>query len=271
MGHQQAEANVRFGREVSRLRRLSGFTQQRLAREVTGLSSSHLSNLELGRRSPNLRLVADLDQALHAEGRLQELWRKLTDDGEPAWLDDLANLEREATSIMESHIEVFPSLLQTEGYARSVARAVSPWATEDEISAMVTTRMERAQRFTEAAAPTYRAVLDGSIIRRHWGSNQVMAKQLRHVIHLVERGRISVQVADPTSGHPGLVGTFKLISSPVAPEVTYVESAHSGHLIDDPEQVQRFRILFADIQAAALSPRQSLPVLRDELEGMDHD
>ncbi|WP_052745794.1 helix-turn-helix domain-containing protein [Allosalinactinospora lopnorensis] len=268
MDAQQIEINRRFGREVNRQRRLKRYTQLRLANEV-GVSQTHMGNIERGKRTPDLRLVADVDRALEADGRLERLWATLAGDGEPVWLDDLANLERHAVSIMESHEALFPALLQTEDYARSVVQTVSPCASQDEVKAAVKARMDRAQRFISATSPTYRAVLDKSILNGAWGGHGVMAGQLSHVVELLERGRVSIQIVG-TGCHAGLAGPFTLIASPTSPDVVYVESADSGRMIDDPVRVQQFRVLFSDIQSEALSRKESLQLLRDELERLNH-
>ncbi|MDS1271801.1 helix-turn-helix transcriptional regulator [Lipingzhangella sp. LS1_29] len=269
MGYQKQEADLRFGRELSRLRRLSGFTQDRLARSVE-CSQGHIGNLERGDRSPDLRLVAALDRELEAEGRLERLWSQLTNVREPAWLDDLANIEREAITLAESQIGVIPSLLQIREYAASVIRATSPWMTKGEIKESIDSRIERAERFTSSEYPTYRAVLDESIVRRHLDDREATAKQLSHLVDLIERDRISLQIVK-AGCHPGQIGPFKLITSPAAPDVVYVESAHAGHIIDDSLQVHQFRLLLGDLQAIALSPPESLALVRAELEGLNHD
>ncbi|QVQ54123.1 helix-turn-helix transcriptional regulator [Spiractinospora alimapuensis] len=269
MDHLQKEINVRLGREISRLRRYSRYTQSRLAAEV-GVSQTHIGNIERGERTPDVRLVADIDSALNAKGRLDKLWATLSGDGEPVWLDDLAQIEREAVSVMECHNALFPALLQTEAYAEVVTQCTSPWATGEEIRSTVQGRMKRATWFAESTTPSYRVVLDHSVITRTVGKAATSANQLAHVIALIERRRISAQLV-AQGCHPGLGGPFALIASPTAPDVVYVESADAGRMVDDPVRVQQFRLLFSDIQAVALSPEESLQRMRDELEKVTHD
>jgi transcriptional regulator with XRE-family HTH domain len=266
----QQEACVRFGREVKRLRRLARYTQDRLANEV-GMSQGHIGNIETGKRPPDLRLVADLDRVLHGEGRLELLWGNLTGDGDPVWLDDLADLEQKAVSIMETHTVLLPALLQTEAYAKSVIKAMSPDLLPAEVAASVKTRMKRVHRFLASSSPLLWAVLPRHIITLNWGYDGVMAEQLGHVLDLVEKGRVTVQVVDHDGPHAGLVGPFKLITSPAAPDVVYVESAHSGRFIDDPGQVHRFRLTFGAIQAVALSPEHSTEFIRGEWNRKNDD
>lgn len=261
----QQEACVRFGREVRRLRRLARYTQERLAHEV-GMSQGHIGNIETGKRPPDLRLVADLDRVLQGDGRLEHLWGNLTGDGDPVWLDDLADLEQKAVSIMETHTVLFPALLQTENYAKAVMKAMAPDVTPSDLATSVKTRMKRVEHFLTGSSPLLWAVLPRHIIALAWGPDGVMAEQLTHVLDLLDKGRVSIQVVDCSGPHPGLVGPFKLITSPAAPDVVYVESAHSGRFIDDPGQVHRFRLTFGAIQAVALPPEQSTDLIRRELQ-----
>lgn len=264
MDKQQHEANIRFGRELRRVRRLTRYTQHRLAGEV-GVSHGHIGNIENGKRTPDLRLVAELDRALGAEGRLERLWGNLTGDGDPVWLDDLGDMEQKAVSIMECQTVVFPSLIQTEAYARAIAQATSPWATKNEVENSVKARMRRVERFLSSDAPVYRAVIPRTLLSQTWRDNGIIIGQLARVVDLIEKERISIQVID-SSPHPGMVGPFKLIASHGAPDVVYAESAEAGRIIDDPAKVHRYRLLLGDLQAAALTPTESLQLLRDELE-----
>lgn len=269
MGNYKNEAAVRFGRELNRLRRLSGYTQERLAKEVGGFSSSHISNIERGETAPDLRLVRDFDRALGADGRLDRLWGQLTSSGEPVWLGALAELEAEAVSIMESQPVFVPSLLQTEDYAHAVIKATTPGRTKAEVTESVNTRMKRAQRFIESETPAYRAVLDRMVIERGWSNAGVMAEQLSRIVEQIECDRAVVQVVHLQGGHPGLRGPFKLITSLAAPDVVYTEAVDSGQVTDDAKRVGQFRLLYNDIQALALSPEQSLIFIKEELEKLN--
>lgn len=266
MDHTQQEASIRFGREVKRVRRLARYTQARLAHEV-GMSQGHIGNVESGKRPPDLRLVADLDRVLHADGRLELLWGNLTRDGDPVWLDDLADMEQKAVSIMETHTVLFPALIQTRNYAKSVMRAMAPDVPPAEMEASVAARMARVDRFLKSSSPLLWVVIPRHVVTHAWEREGVMAEQLAHVVELLDTDRVTVQVVDHDGPHPGLVGPFKLITSPAAPEVVYVESAHSGRIIDDPAQVHRFRLTYGAIQAVALSPEHSADLVRGALKG----
>ena len=261
---------VRFGREIIRARRKAGITQSRLARQI-GVSSSHLSNIERGTRTPTPSLVGALDYALDEGGRLIRVWDDLTGAGRPAWLSELAEREREALSIQEFQLVVFPGVLQIEEYARALIKRGTLLSTSAEIEAMLEDRMARAQRFASAEEPAMRLVVDISAIKRRIGGDAVTAEQLAHVVQMIESGRVAVQISDGLDAYPGMRGPFAIFSSCDAPDVVYAESAYSGQIIDEPDTVHRFRLAFGDIQAAARSPESSLRLIQEELEGIGHE
>ena len=259
---------IRFGREITRSRRNAGITQSRLARQVD-VSTSHLSNIERGLRAPTPTLVGALDHALGEDGRLIRVWDDLTGAGRPAWLDELAQLERDAVSIQEFQLALVPAVLQTEDYARAITRLTSPWARCEEIESRVRDRTERARRFAHGPTPFMWIVLDEAVITRTIGSREVMKAQLDHIAALARDGRIAVQIV--TGQHPGLSGQFKIIVSNSAPDIVYAESPHSGQVIDESADVHRFRLLFGSLQAAALPPGESLRMVEERVEGLSDE
>lgn len=61
--HALMDMRVLVGRNVVRLRRAAGLTQEQLA-ERTGLSQQYLSGLERGRRNPTVVTLYEISQAL---------------------------------------------------------------------------------------------------------------------------------------------------------------------------------------------------------------
>ena len=259
-------AMQRFGREVARTRKLADMTQDALARDL-GMSPSHISNLERGYRSPVPALLPKLDEALESGERLTRLWNELTGSGRQAWLDEVTTLVREAAAVMDYQNAVFPGLLQTEGYARELIAAGTPWVAPDDVAVMVAERMNRAKQFMEATTPLLWVVLDGTIIKRRFTAEHVRREQLGHMVRLVEAGRISVQIVpEHYLGHPGLTGPFKVITPSTGPDVVYAESIHEGQIITAAADVARYRLLFGRLQAVASGPAESFQEIRRELE-----
>lgn len=271
MTQKSNDAERRFGRILHRQRRLAGMTQDRLGREL-GVSSSYLSNIEHGRRPPTDPLLAAADRILATDGKLTRLWEQLSDTGRPAWLGVLADLEREASMILDCQTHVIPALLQIESYARKIARDLSPWTTEEEIEDSVATKMERAHWFAQSSTPVLWVVLEETVVRRKVGSAAVMQEQLSYLANKVQSGRVKLQVIPVDNGsHPALGGSFKVISADANPDVVYAESVHSGQVVDDPAHVANYRLLYGAIQACALSPDESLRLVEQEVEGLSDE
>ena len=254
----------RYGREIARLRRDSEMTQVALARKL-GISPAQMSNLERGGAQPRPRVRAQLAETLAPDGYLNRLWDDLTGSSHPTWLDELADLERQAMSIQEFQLALVPGVLQTEDYARAVIRLTSPWAQDAEVEARVHDRMKRAQQLS-SSSPLMWVVLDGSVIGRQISTNGIMRAQLAHMAELGRSGRIVIQVVD--GPHAGLSGPFEIIAGGAAPDVVYAESPYSGQVIDEPADVHHFRLLFGALQATARPPEESLRVIEERMKGL---
>lgn len=250
------------------MRQHAEITQAALGRAV-GVSKSLISNVERGHRAPSPTTVARLDEALSARGNLVRLWESLSGSTRPAWLHEVATLTREARAVLEWQLSVFPGVLQTEAYARELITAGLPWATPEQVDAAVRDRARRAREFTAAPRPLVWAVLDETVLTRRGMPDEVRREQFAHVLDLVDRGRISLQIlpAD-VGGHPGLSGPFKLLTPDIGPDVVYAESVHEGHLVTAPEDVAQYRLLFGRLQAVALSPLMSVQRLRDARDAL---
>lgn len=259
--------NSRFGAELRRVRAGTGWTQEKLARRID-VQKGQISKLETGRRPPSRLILKKLDSvaALGGGSRWSRLWEDLTGSGRPAWLDEIHQALRDAVRVMDWQTTVWPGLLQTEGYARELITAGSPWAPPSSLEKDVRDRVERADAFSRGDSPLMWVVVDEMIIRRRDMPDDVRSAQIRHVVDLVEAGRISAQVLPMnTVGHPGLSGPFKLITPSAGADVVYAESAHEGQTVDNQTEVGRYRLLFGRLQAMAMSPADSLAAMKAEI------
>ncbi|WP_316042307.1 helix-turn-helix transcriptional regulator [Nocardiopsis sp. CNR-923] len=70
---QENPAMRKFGRELARLRGLSGMSQRDLGK-ATNVSGSLVGHYERAERNPNTEWVKKADEALEAYGQLLKLW-----------------------------------------------------------------------------------------------------------------------------------------------------------------------------------------------------
>lgn len=263
------QAKKRFGRELARTRKRTGITQAKLGALVE-VSTSHLSNLEGGHRSPALSLIPRLDEVLATGTHLQDLWDDLTGTGRPAWLNEVANAIQNASAVYEYQVLAFPAHLQTETYARSLIRYAAPWFSADEVETRVAERMTRAEHMAEADTPKLWLVVDESLLLRRYGGAEATRAQLEHIAGLAERERVNLQVVPLDSPkHPGNSGAFSVIVTQDSPDSVYVENAREGQSVTEADEVAHRRMLFAALQAVALTPDSSLERVREEIKRLD--
>ncbi|MFE1076983.1 helix-turn-helix domain-containing protein [Nocardiopsis alba] len=263
------QAAMRFGRELARTRKRAGITQEKLG-GMLGASTSHMSNLERGHRSPALTLLPPLDEALGTGTRFQDLWDDLTGTGRPAWLDEIANAIQGASAVYEYQALAFPAHLQTEAYSRALIRYAAPWLSTDEVESRVEERMARAERMADAETPKLWLVVDESILLRRYGGAEATQAQLEHITKLAERERVNLQVVPLDSPkHPGNSGAFRVIVTQDNPDSVYVENAREGQSVTEADEVAHRRMLFAALQAVALAPDSSLERVREEIKRLD--
>ncbi|MGH3935554.1 MAG: DUF5753 domain-containing protein [Pseudonocardiaceae bacterium] len=88
-------------------------------------------------------------------------------------------------------------------------------------------------------------VLDESVLYRRRGSPQVMAAQIKHLIHVSQQPRIDLQVLPLDAGaHLAQQGSFQMLKFPAEmvgdPGVVYLELVVEGRYYEDPEQIARY-------------------------------
>ena len=266
----------RLAAELRRLREHAGFTGEQAA-ERLGWSASKLSRIEtskLGVKEADLRLLLDLfrvDEAHRAE--VEALARQPAKPASvdnaaiaayPAGYAEFAYAEAEAISIWNWEPQVVPGLLQTESYAREVIRG---WFTmfslpPAELESRVAARMTRQHLLTRDQPPNFSAVIDESVIRRRFGDNSVMRRQLERLAESPARPNMEVRVLPLGGYHPIGAGTFIYMQFSQQHDVPFhdivtVEQLDREYLIEDVTDTNRYRVTFERLRAEALKPSDS--------------
>lgn len=266
-----ASANVPsfYGAELRYRRELAGLTLEQLA-EGSFRGVPFLSQIERGERRMPVDLARHVDTVLGTDGffeRRCEDARRAKQSGHAEYFADVAEMEQHAETIEEWAPMLVPGLLQTAAYTRAVVRAAMPRATAPEVEAKVAARMQRAELFDAERPPAFWAILDESLIRRSLLPDQEMAELLEHILGVVDATRSILQVMPETStAHPFMMGMTKVMTFPDAPPVVYLESLHSGQLIDYPALVKQYRESYDLLRAAALSTEASLAMIQAAAE-----
>ncbi|MFI8005151.1 Scr1 family TA system antitoxin-like transcriptional regulator [Streptomyces sp. NPDC086010] len=239
----------------------AGLTQQELA-DAAVMTRSHIAHIEAGRRAPSKEDARRLDKALNTGNVLSSF---LPEDGAAVadYFGSALLLEQQALTISEFALSYIPGILQTEGYARAILGTSFPPVGKEECDRLVVTRLDRAKVLDNPPNPAVWVLLDESVLRRTVGGPDVMAMQIRHVIELVQAGRVRVHVMPFALGfHPLMDGMLTLMTFEDQPPVAYGEGLRMGKVHDSPSVVQELQSRYALALSDALPLKESLDLLR---------
>ncbi|MEV2279254.1 helix-turn-helix transcriptional regulator [Nocardiopsis sp. NPDC049922] len=280
---QQRRRTVRgrkLSSELRRLREKSGMSGEQVA-ERLGWSQSKVSRIETGRTSvqpKELRRLLDLygiPEERH--GRYVDLRRGAKVKG---WWDDYADaiprdyanyieLENEASSVAIFTPQVVTGILQTEEYAREIIQAALLFSPPGEVKRRIKVRMERQERFLSDESRTLDVVLDEAVLRRQIGTSMTMREQLLHLLVLMGRSNINLQVLSASSGaHPSTAGEFTILGFPGEDDddVVHVEAMTSSLYVEEEAQVFYYRLAYNRLCELALSPAESRAFIESLVE-----
>ncbi|MET8824463.1 helix-turn-helix transcriptional regulator [Streptomyces sp. NPDC004610] len=271
------------GVQLAGLREDQQLSQEQAARKL-GFSPAKLSRIEAGKgRKPptetDLRALLDLYRVEEYETSVMiELLRRAGQPGwwqrydkrlMPEWFDRLVGLQEAAASIRTFEIQYVPGLLQTPGYTEAVVRRGLPVAPENEVRRRIELRTRRCRLLDRADPPQLWAVLDESVLLRVLGDRTVMRHQLQHLIEMARRPHVTVQVVplDVTNASaPVIPITFLRFDGLDLPDVVYLEHIKSANFLEDRDETEEYRLTLDRLADDALTPRESLALLRTTME-----
>jgi transcriptional regulator with XRE-family HTH domain len=229
-----------FGGMVRYYREQAGLSRPELARQVSK-SESLVQAIELGQRAATAQVTGDLEAALRAGGALARLREEIGDSlgyqAYPSWFQEWANIEREARRLRGFEPTIVPGLLEIADYARAVFGTRSG-VTSEEIDEQVTARLKRQEILDRDLPPELWVIIDEAVLRRPVGGPYVMREQVRHLIEMAHRPRVSLQVIPATVTHLGLsAGGFAIADCLDAPTVGFQDTPSYGQVVDRAEDV----------------------------------
>ncbi|TLS41267.1 helix-turn-helix domain-containing protein [Streptomyces montanus] len=260
-----------LGAELRHAREKADLSQEELGQRLF-VSGSFIGQLEAGTRRMQREYARMLDEVLGTEDFFQRNCGAAAKSKYPEHFAEAAEAEAAATAIRQYAPLLIPGLLQTPAYARAVLRAYQPTAPDEAIDELVAARMERARILDDPTGTLLWTVIDEAGLRRVTGGPQVMVEALRHIIGLIHRNRIIVQVLPFEAGaHPALEGAIKLMDFEDAPPLVYFEGIGTGRLEDDPTTVRHQRFTYELLTASALSSANSLALIEAVAQDYAHD
>ncbi|WP_413756999.1 helix-turn-helix domain-containing protein [Streptomyces sp. MMBL 11-3] len=251
-----------YGFELRRHREAAGLTQKQLG-DIVNYTGSLVGQIETARKLPTQEFSERVDAALGTGGLLSRLVDLVMRSQQPAWFQQVAELEARATEMCTFHTHLVHGLLQTEAYARAVLGTLDQAGLDDRTAV----RLARQRIFEKTEPPVFWAILSEAALYQVTGGPETMRGQLAHLLTFVGTPRINIQVLPFSAGaHAGLQGSFDLFRFTSDPAIVYTEGYGSGHPTANPETVKDCSLRYDHLQAAALSLRESAGLIRRVME-----
>ncbi|CAL9280668.1 helix-turn-helix domain-containing protein [Streptomyces sp. R02] len=271
------------GVQLAGFREDAGLSQDQAARRV-GFSGAKLSRIESGkgRRPPSetdvralLELYGTDDYEASVLLKLLQRagepgwWQRYDKRLMPEWFDRLVGLQEAAATIRTFEIQYVPGLLQTADYTRAVVERGLPNAPASEVQRRVELRMRRAQLLFREDAPQLWAVIDESVLLRVLGDRTVMREQLDHLAEMAARPNVTLQIVPlnvTNASAPAIPVTYLRFGGLDLPDVVYLEHIRSANFLEDLDETEEYRIVLDRLADEALTPRESVEMLRRTIE-----
>jgi len=164
-----------------------------------------------------------------------------------------------------------PGLLQTEDYARAVLRDAPGADRAEDIDQQVALRMRRQAVLDQPGPPRVRVVLSESVLWVQVGGAAIMRAQLLRLADMAARPDLTLQVLPlRAAAHAQPVTPFTMLefADPADPTVVYLEHLTGSLLLEDEEEVQRYRVVFDHLRAQALGPGPSADLIARTAAGL---
>jgi hypothetical protein len=218
---------------------------------------------------PDDRWPAYRDAVDNSRGR--GWWQRYEERDLPRWHSLYVGLEQGASRLRAYEPQVVHGLLQTVDYATAVIRRGPAPRAEEQVSRLVGLRLTRQASLRRAVDPLQLwVVLDEAALRRTVGDAATMADQLDHIADLADRSpNITVQVLPFSAGaHGSSFGALKILSFRWAADagVVYSEYRTGAVYLEAQHEIEEHSLTFQHLCALALSPDESLRLLRATAE-----
>ncbi|WP_049566500.1 helix-turn-helix domain-containing protein [Streptomyces sp. SBT349] len=260
----QLSSLAHFGTEVKEARVGRQLAQKHLA-QGTGYSIAYVSKVEHGVLVPSQRFAEHCDTVFGTNGLFARLRRRIDESETPSWFKPYLKLEPKACRILDFSVNCLIGLLQTEDYARAIFRAGKPHENTQMIDKRVVGRMRRRDEVLgRSGAPALWSVLHEGCLRTIVGGADVMSRQLEHLAVVGDTPGTDLQVlpfaAGAAAAHilPFTVLTF----ADGTPTTLWTDGPLGGRLFQTETTVAQITELYERLRAHALSPDDSLSVIR---------
>jgi transcriptional regulator with XRE-family HTH domain len=258
-----------LGRALARLRRSAGFrTAEALARKM-GFARETIAKVESGERTPSDDVYAAWLQACHCSAELRanlddqlELARNY-EQTIPRFAEPWLAVEAAADFIRVWALDVMPGLLQTYDYA--LAMFVTVGLDEDTAAKKAAARVTRQSILEGPEATRATFIIFEPILRRRVGTPEVTAKQLTHLLEMMDRPNLVIQVVRDTGDYfCGFEGGFAVATGRGIP-VTLNMITFEDQTTSESASVDRAVATFEQIRGYARPVDESRAIIQEAL------
>lgn len=256
-----------FVAEIVRIQRKKlGLTQDGLG-DIIGWTGSAISAVETRAQPISDEMLLALEPAIGEELGLFTSARKyVLREKFPKRFRNFSILEAEARSISTYENFVVDGLFQTEEYARALIGGSHPAPSEAKREELVEARRSRRALFDREDPPYVELVLEESVLHRPFGTREILLGQLHSLIEDAQRPNVNIQVIPMDRGlrgsHAGDRGPMHLVETKDHEHVVYMEIEDQGILVSKPSEVSQLTHRYAKIRAQALSPDDSVALIK---------
>ncbi|HEX6523288.1 MAG TPA: helix-turn-helix transcriptional regulator [Streptosporangiaceae bacterium] len=201
---------------------------------------------------------------LARQGRDRGWWGKYSD---VFGREELPGWEAGASHIRTFEPAFIPGLLQVPGYIELITRAAG---IDDpaEIKRHTEARLRRQDILTRERNPCrLHAVIDENTVARITDPG-IRRDQLGHLLKAAGRPNVEIQLLPFTAGvYPVPGEVFSYLSYPGTDErdIVYLESAVDDRMLEEYDELERYRLKFDKLRAAALTPKDTRAYLKQQI------
>nr|WP_083924159.1 helix-turn-helix transcriptional regulator [Nocardiopsis lucentensis] len=272
----------RLSTELRHSRQAAGYTAAKVAKEL-GWSHPKVTKMETTEskriKPEDLDKLMDLYgiddperrdcmQALAKDARVRGWWSRYKDAFKN---ESLPDFETEASTLRTYESQVIPGLLQTPAYAEAIFRG-GRYTNPQEIERRAEARMGRRGILTRFNPVHLRAVIDESAFQRLISGREVLAAQLRHLLHMAQMPHIDIQMLPLSKGaHSGLTAPFTILDFPnlLDSSIVCVETLSDALYLEEPDDVELYAATFGDVQASAISAAETAEYITEQISTLE--
>ncbi|MFE2062200.1 Scr1 family TA system antitoxin-like transcriptional regulator [Streptomyces sp. NPDC059467] len=240
-------------------------TQEELGKRI-GYSASAISAMETCAQPASDKMLVALEKAIgNGMGVFEKARKYMLLEKYPPRFRGFSELEAGAVTISSYETLVVDGLFQTEDYARALIGGGFPPVSEQKREELVEARLARRALFKREPAPMIELILEESVLRRPFGSWEVLRGQLLSLVEDAGRDNVCLQVLPMERGlrgsYAGARGPMKMVVTADHEHVVYMEIEDQGILVSEPEEVSQLAHRYAKIRAQALSTDDSVDLI----------